>query len=67
MVKKYSEKAAFKVIGCMLDYCRRNEKRELLQYSWIDGEGRQCAIDGFRAFRLAAPLEGAAEFCFLRL
>lgn len=61
MNKKYSEKAAFKVVNGMLDYCRRHEKRELLQYSWIDSEGRQCALNGYIAFRLASPLEGLPE------
>ena len=57
----YSEKTAAAVINSMLNYTRRNDKREALWYSWRDADGRQCAIDGYRAFRLAGPLDSLPE------
>ena len=32
--------------------------RENLRYTFTDDAGRVCGLDGFRAFRIAAPLEG---------
>jgi len=60
-VKKYSEKTAVSVIGSMLKYNRKNDPREVLGYSWIDGSGRQCAVNGYMAFRLAVPVAGLPD------
>ena len=45
--------SALKTVQRMLAYCR-SEHRTALAYAWTDGQGRQCACDGFRAYRLAA-------------
>lgn len=34
------------------------DNRDALRYTFTDDAGRVCALDGFRAFRIAAPLEG---------
>lgn len=54
---QFSEKTAQKTVLDMVtgaDY----GNREVLRYTWTDAAGRVCAIDGFRGFRIAAPLEG---------
>lgn len=60
-MKKYSEKAAAAVLNSVLKYTRNNDCREALWYAWQDVDGRQCVIDGFRAFRLAVPVEGVPQ------
>lgn len=60
-MKKYSEKTAAAVINSMLNGARRDDAREALWYTWRDDDGRQCAVDGFRAFRLDAPIDSLPE------
>ena len=52
---------ALKSIRALLD--ENKDSRKALSYAWIDGEGRQCCCDGFRAFRLKdhLPLEDRPE------
>ncbi len=40
----------------MLNGLKKSSGRRALHYAWIDAKGRQCACDGFRAFRLNDPL-----------
>lgn len=40
----------------MLNGLKKNAGRRSLHYAWIDAKGRQCACDGFRAYRLNEPL-----------
>lgn len=51
--------SATRIIRAMLKAEQKKCNRPALQYAWIDGQGRQCVCDGFRAFRLveALPLE----------
>lgn len=51
------------VSGMLNDVKKRDPARRFLHYAWTDGEGRQCACDGYRAFRLteALPLEERPE------
>lgn len=53
----YSAKTAQKVIHDMLTGAVLGD-RECLRYTFTDDAGRVCALDGFRAFRVAAPVEG---------
>ena len=59
-MKKYSEKTAAAVLNGVLKEARCYA-REALWYSWCDADGRQCVVDGFRAFRMAAPVEGVPD------
>ena len=59
-MKKYTEKNAVSVIGKMLRGMK-NEPRESLRYTYIDGVGRQCSCDGYRAYRLNKPVEGLPD------
>ena len=54
---------ATRTIKAMLDSLKKNDARKALHYAWIDGEGRQCACDGYRAYRLREhlPLEPRPE------
>lgn len=47
---------ATRAIVRMLDAVKKQDTRPALAYAWTDADGRQCACDGFRAFRLANPL-----------
>ena len=49
---------ATKTVNAMLAEMRKSG-REALSYAWIDEQGRQCACDGYRAYRLTEhlPLE----------
>lgn len=55
-MKRFSEKAAAATIARILK--KADKAREALHYTWIDDKGRQCALDGFRAFRLDTPIAG---------
>lgn len=57
---KYTEKNAAVVLGKMLRSLK-NEPREALRYTWIDGAGRQCCCDGYRAYRLREALPGLPD------
>ena len=59
-MNKYSEKTAAAVLNGVLKEARKHA-RQALWYSWRDAEGRQCVVDGFRAFRLAAPLAAVED------
>ena len=53
---------ATKTVNAMLAEVRKSG-REALSYAWIDEQGRQCACDGYRAYRLTEhlPLEPRPE------
>lgn len=53
------EANAARTISALLKANKKDSGRTTLHYAWIDGKGRQCVCDGFRAFRLneALPLE----------
>ena len=53
------EANAAKTISALLKAVRKDCGKTALHYAWIDGKGRQCVCDGYRAFRLneALPLE----------
>lgn len=56
---------AVQAITRMLDAVKKIDTRPALAYAWEDAEGRQCACDGYRAFRLNTenhlPLEPRPE------
>lgn len=45
---------AARIISAMLK--EQLNSRKALAYPWIDGQGRQCACDGFQAYRLRSHL-----------
>lgn len=53
------EANAARTISALLKANKKDSGRTALHYAWIDGKGRQCVCDGFRAFRMneALPLE----------
>lgn len=53
------EANAAKTISALLKAVRKDCGKTALHYAWIDGKGRQCVCDGYRAFRLneTLPLE----------
>ena len=53
---KFSEKTAAKTVLSMITGDVYGG--DSLRYTFTDDAGRVCALDGFRAFRIAAPLEG---------
>ena len=53
---KFSEKTASKTVLSMITGDVYGG--DSLRYTFTDDAGRVCALDGFRAFRIAAPLEG---------
>ena len=55
-MEKYTEKKAAATILRLLK--RADKAREALHYTYIDDNGRQCCLDGFRAFRLDTPVAG---------
>lgn len=55
----YSEKTAAKLLNSM--FAGVDDSREFLKHAWIDGEGRMCALDGFRAYRLNVPVAGVPD------
>ena len=57
---KYTEKTAAAIINKMIRSMKK-EPREALKYTWIDGAGRQCCCDGFRAYRLNKPVAGLPD------
>ena len=57
---KYTEKTAVSIICKMLRGVK-NEPRESMRYTYIDGAGRQCSCDGFRAYRLNKPVAGLPD------
>ena len=46
---------AARIIKAFLKAAKK-DPRESLRYPWIDGDGRECYCDGFRAFHLNNPL-----------
>lgn len=56
----YSEKTAARLINSMFR-ANRNDNREFAHHAWIDGQGRQVALDGFRAYRLYKPVAGVPD------
>lgn len=50
------EANAARTISALLKQLKKHDTRTALHYAWIDGKGRQCVCDGYRAFRLNDPL-----------
>lgn len=48
--------SATRVITAMLNHQKKRDCRVALHYAWLDKQGRQCACDGFRGYRLNEPL-----------
>ena len=62
MFDYYNEKAAAETIKRLFKGLnKRKETREDLYKTWIDDKGRQCACDGFRAYRLNKPIAGLPD------
>ena len=59
-MRNYTEKTAAAVIVRLLRETAK-EGRENLKFTWIDKDGRQCACDGFRAYRLKTPVPGLPD------
>ena len=57
----YNEKTAARLLCAMFAAASNNDSREFLRHAWIDGEGRMCACDGFRAYRLNVPVAGVPD------
>lgn len=58
----FNEKAAADMIKRLFkDMDKRKDGREDLHKTWIDENGRQCACDGFRAYRLNMPIAGLPD------
>ena len=55
MNKTYTPKAAAAVCNRLLKSAKQH--KEMTRYTWKDAAGNQCFCDGFRAYRLRAPLE----------
>lgn len=56
--KSFTEKTAAAVYNRLLKKCRKDQpKREAYHVAWIDADGRQCACDGYRAYRLNTRLD----------
>lgn len=56
----YNEKTAARLINSMF---RANKKdvRDFAQHAWIDKQGRQVALDGYRGYRLRKPVAGVPD------
>ncbi len=59
-MKKYSEKTAAAVFNRILSSARKMGVRTCLFNPWTDAQGRYCACDGFRAYRLHAAPAGVS-------
>lgn len=57
---KYTEKTAAAIINKMIRSMKK-DSHEALHYTWIDGAGRQCCCDGFRAYRLLKPVANVPD------
>ncbi len=55
MYNYFNEKNAASIIKGMF---RRKGMYDHMKTTWIDEKGRQCACDGFRAYRLNVPIAG---------
>ena len=55
----YSEKTAARLLNAMISGV--DEAREALRHAWIDSDGRMCACDGYRAYRLNVPVAGVPD------
>lgn len=56
----FSEKTAARVLNAMFRG-NKNDTRPLAHHAWIDEKGRQCACDGYRAYRLKKPVAGVPD------
>jgi hypothetical protein len=54
MAKKQGRGNAAATIRRMLKSCENS--RKILSYAYLDDQGRQCTLDGYRAYRLNKPL-----------
>ena len=55
----YNEKTAAKLFNALISSV--DDTREALKHAWIDGKGKMCACDGFRAYRLNVPVAGVPD------
>ena len=55
----YNEKTAARLLNAMI--AGADDNREFLKHAWIDNDGRMCACDGFRAYRLNVPVAGVPD------
>ena len=55
----YNEKIAARLLNAMI--AGADDNREFLKHAWIDNDGRMCACDGFRAYRLNVPVAGVPD------
>lgn len=56
----FNEKTAARVMNAMFN-ANKNDVRPLIHHAWIDEKGRQCALDGYRAYRLNRPVPGVPD------
>ena len=55
----YNEKTAARLMNAL--FAAVDVSRPALRRAWIDKEGRMCACDGYRAYRLNAPIAGVPD------
>ena len=55
----YNENTAARLLNSLI--AGADDNREFLKHAWIDNDGRMCACDGFRAFRLNVPVAGVPD------
>ena len=55
----YNEKTAARLLNAMI--AGADDNREFLKHAWIDNDGRMCACDGFRAYRLNVLVAGVPD------
>lgn len=60
MKNEYNEKTAARLINSMF-WANRKDNREIMHHAYFDKQGRQCALDGFRAYRLNKPVPGVPD------
>ena len=56
----YNEKTAARLINSMFR-ANKNDNREFAHHAYFDKQGRQCALDGYRAYRLKKPVAGVPD------
>ena len=56
----YNEKTAARLINSMFR-ANKKDNREFMHHAYFDKQGRQCALDGYRAYRLKKPVAGVPD------
>lgn len=56
----YNEKTAARLINAMFR-ANKKDNREFMHHAYFDKQGRQCALDGYRAYRLKKPVAGVPD------